>query len=353
VCAFLVASATQTPASAGQQHRDEDVSFQSGATTLAGTLSLPSSAGPFPAVVLLSGSGPQDRDSELMGFRPFKLIADHFVKRGIAVLRFDDRGVGGSTGSVPDSTTEDFADDALAAVRTLRARRDIDGGRIGLVGHSEGAIVAAAAAAHSPQVAFIVWMAGSAVSGAEILRMQAAELPRRAGASRSAVDEILRHHDALMAAVKAQASVETLTSLARPLVAAQLGAVPRPAGAAFDEANPQAERLVAEGVRMLQTPWMRFFVTFDPTAALRRLTCPVFAAFAGRDVQVPEAVNRARLEAALKDAGNQRVTVRVYPEANHLFQQAITGQLAEYATLPKVFVPSLLDDIAGWIVGMP
>jgi CubicO group peptidase (beta-lactamase class C family)/pimeloyl-ACP methyl ester carboxylesterase len=213
VCAFLVASATQIHAGAGQQHREEDVSFQSGATTLAGTLSLPPGAGPFPAVVLLSGSGPQNRDSEVMGFRPFKLIADHFVARGIAVLRFDDRGVGRSTGSVAGATIEDFAGDALAAARTLRARHDIDGRRIGLVGHSEGAIVAAAPAARTPDVAFIVWLAGHAVSGAEILRMQAEGIARDAGASPSAIDEILRHHGAMIAAVKENASVETLTSL--------------------------------------------------------------------------------------------------------------------------------------------
>jgi pimeloyl-ACP methyl ester carboxylesterase len=353
VCACIVVSAAQIPAGAAPQHRDEDITFQSGATTLAGTVSLPSGGGPFPAVVLLSGSGPQNRDSEVFGFRPFKLIADHFVKRGIAVLRFDDRGVGGSTGSLADATMEDFADDALAAVRTLRARRDIDGERIGLLGHSEGATVAAAAAARGPEVAFIVWMAGNAVTGAEILRMQAADIPRGSGASRAAIDEILRRHDAWIAAVKEDASLETLTSLTRTLVAAQLGAIPRPAGAATGEAHPHTERLVAQGMTMLQTPWFRSFVRFDPATALRRVACPVFAAFGGRDVQIPEAVNRARLEAALQEAGNQQVTVRVYPEANHLFQPAITGQLSEYTTLPRGFVPSLLDDIAEWIAGRP
>lgn len=203
VCACVVAVIAQLPAGASGHNRDEIVSFQSGAITLTGTVSLPSGPGPFPAVVLLSGSGPQGRDSEVGGFRPFKLIADHFAERGIAVLRFDDRGVGGSTGNLAESTTEELADDALAAVRTLRARREIDGRRIGLVGHSEGAIVAAIAAARSSDVAFIVWLAGNTVSGAEILRMQAEGMARGGRASPSAIEEILRHHDALMAAVKA------------------------------------------------------------------------------------------------------------------------------------------------------
>ena len=352
VCAFAVAVVALTPASVKGQSRDYDVSFQSGANTFAGTFTLPSGTGPFPAVVLLSGSGPQNRDSEtdIGGFRPFKLIADDFAKRGIAVLRFDDRGVGGSTGNLAEATTEDLADDAMAAVRTLRARRDIDGRRIGLVGHSEGAIVAAVAASRSSEVAFIVWLAGSTVSGAEILRMQAAGIARGGGASPEAIEVILRHHDALMKAVKENASAETLTSLSRTLMSAQVAAAANGPGTASGGVDAKTERLLAQSVAMLQSRWMRFFVTFEPAAVLRRVSCPVFAAFGGRDVQVPEAVNRARLEAGLKDAGNQQVTIRVYPEANHLFMSAVTGQLAEYATLPKAFVPSLLDDLAGWIL---
>jgi hypothetical protein len=351
VCAFTVAAVALIPASGNGQSRDHDVSFQSGANTFAGTLSLPAGAGPFPAVVLLSGSGPQNRDStdDVAGFRPFKLIADDFVKHGIAVLRFDDRGVGGSTGNLAEATTEDLADDAMAALRTLRARRDIDGRRIGLVGHSEGAIVAAVAASRSSEVAFIAWLAGSTVSGAEILRMQAEGIARGAGASPAAIEEILRHHDALMKAVKAHASAETLTSLSRTLMTAQIAAAAKAPGTASGGGDRQRERLLAQAVAMLQSRWMRYFVTFEPEAVLRRVRCPVFAAFGGRDVHVPEAVNRARLEAGLKHAGNQHVTIRVYPEANHLFMSAITGQLAEYATLPKAFVPSLLDDIASWI----
>ncbi len=225
VC-VLVLSVTAAHAAA-PTHRDEEVTFRSGSLTIAGTLSLPSGSGPFPAVVLLSGSGLQDRDSELFGFRPFKLIADAFVQRGIAVLRCDDRGVGGSTGSVAAATSEDFADDALAAVRMLRARAEIDGARVGLLGHSEGAIVAAIAASRTSDVAFIVWMAGSAVPGSEILRMQAASIARAAGATDSAVDEILRHHAAFMAAITEDAPVDTVMALGRTLADGATGRRPR------------------------------------------------------------------------------------------------------------------------------
>lgn len=241
-------------------HRDEEVTFRSGSVTIAGTLSLPSGSGPFPAVVLLSGSGPQNRDSELFGCRPFKLIADSFVERGIAVLRCDDRGVGASTGALVESTSKEFADDALAAVRLLRGRAEIEGARIGLLGHSEGAIVAAIAAARSSDVSFIVWMAGSAVPGGEILRMQAASFARAAGAAETAVDEILRHHVAFMTAITDAAPVDTLIEL----------------------------------------------IGFDPSMALRRVACPVLAVFGGRDQQIPGAVNRVRLETAREKQGISR-----------------------------------------------
>ena len=348
VCAFVVAVAA-APLGASRLHGDEEISIKSGPFTLAGTLSVPSGSGPFPAVVLLSGSGPQNRDSEAGGFRPFKVIADDFVKRGIAVLRFDDRGVGGSTGNLADTTTEELADDALAAVQVLRGHQAIDQKRIGLVGHSEGALVAAVAAARDSNVAYLVWLAGSAVSGAEILRQQAEEIPRRAGASAAAIAEILRCHDALIAAVRENAPAETLMALSRTLSAAQHAATKGGSVAAPQITGAQAEALLAQSVKMLQSKWMRFFVTFDQASTLRHVSVPVFAAFGGRDALVPEALNRPRVEAALKGSGNQNVTVRVYPEANHLFMPSVTGQIAEYFTLPKVFVPTLLEDMATWI----
>ena len=346
VCAFIVTLAA-APTGASRHPEEHEMSFKSGVVTLSGTLSLPSGTGPFPAVVLLSGSGPQNRDSEIAGFRPFRLIAEHFASRGIAVLRLDDRGVGGSTGFFAETTTHELAEDALAAIRVLRARREIDGRRIGLLGHSEGALVAAVAASQSADVAFIAWLAGSAVSGAEIMRQQAEEMPRRAGASPAAIEDILRHHDALMSAVKENASAETLTAHSRTLLEKQRAATP----GSSEATQAKMEALIAQSVKLLQSKWMRYFVTFDPAATLRRVRIPVFAAFGGRDVQVPEAVNRARLEAALSDAGNPATTVRVYAEANHLFMPAVSGQVTEYARLPKAFVPALLDDIATWIAG--
>lgn len=199
------------------KHRSEDVTFHRGEITIACTLSLPAGRGPSPAVVLLSGSGAQNRDSEVLGFRPFKLMADAFAGRGIAVLRCDDRGVGVSSGTLADATNEDLAGDALAAVGMLRTRPEIDRARIGLLGHSEGATVSAIAAAGNPQIAFIVWMAGNAVHGAEILQMQGAALLRAAGATEAVISDVVRHHAAFLSAVAALFDADTLDRYRRVL----------------------------------------------------------------------------------------------------------------------------------------
>jgi pimeloyl-ACP methyl ester carboxylesterase len=350
VSAALLSGVTLAHSSPVGTYREEVLTFGRGTVDIACTLSIPSGTGPFPAVVLLSGSGPQDRDSELFGFRPFRLLAERFAKHGIAALRCDDRGVGGSSGRVLDATTEDFADDALAAVDVLRQRRDIQKSRIGLLGHSEGAIVAAIAASRSPNVTFLVWLAGSAVPGAEILRMRAEALARATGAPDDVVDEILCRHAALLTALSEGASEGTLRALGRSLVDAQVSAVPEAQRQLLGTVAVLSDRLLNQTLEVLQSPWMRFFIGFDPSMALRHVVCPVFAAFGGRDLEVPAAANRAQFAAALTEARNYEVTVKAYSEANHLFMPAVTGQIAEYVTLPKVFVASLVDDIAGWII---
>jgi fermentation-respiration switch protein FrsA (DUF1100 family) len=224
------------------------------------------------------------------------------------------------------------------------------GAHIGLVGHSEGAIAAALAAASSAHVKFIVWMAGSAVSGGEILRMQAASLARAAGATESTVEDLLGRHAAFMTALLEDAPRDQVLERARTLLVAQVTAASGAKLPAPAELDASVEQLLKQNLAVMRSPWMRFFLKFDPSTALRRVSAPVLAIFGGRDLQVPEAVNRERLEKALNDAGNQAVTVRVYPEANHLFMKAVTGQPAEYGTLPKTFVPSLLEDIATWIL---
>jgi pimeloyl-ACP methyl ester carboxylesterase len=337
------------PAPSAPPYRVEPLAVTNGSVTLDGTLTFPGgSPGPVPAVVLLTGSGAQNRDEDVFGFKVFAVLADHLTRRGIAVYRHDDRGVGKSTGTMATATTEDFAADALAAVEKLRTIPGIDPKRVGLLGHSEGGLAAAIAAARSPDVAFIVMLAGSAVPGGQVLRQQARDFALANGATPAQVERILTAHRAATDAVLHAAPAEEQERTVRALVNAQVDAAPPAQVAALGDRAAYVERAVKSGLAQMTSPWMKFMLTFDPATALRQVRVPVFAAFGELDTQVPPSLHHEPMKAAL--AGNPRLTVTVYAGANHLFQQARTGQVAEYATLEKAFIPGLPDDLAKWIL---
>ncbi|HSC27938.1 MAG TPA: alpha/beta fold hydrolase [Vicinamibacterales bacterium] len=324
-------------------YREEEITFANGAVSLAGTLTMPQGTGPFSAVALLTGSGPQNRDEELFGFKPFREIADYFTRRGIAVLRWDDRGIGGSTGGGPDVTTADFATDALAAVEWLRARPGIRRDRIGLLGHSEGGLAALIAAAESPDIAFIVMLAGPALKGETILRSQAEAIARAGGASEETVAALSAQQDLLFRAVRTGEGWDEV--IARARAAASLKGGPGSGG----KPNPALETVIQAQIRMAKSGWYRFYLDFDPASPLQRTSCPILAVFGELDTQVPAAANAAALESIASRTGRTNVTTKVYPGANHLFIPARTGAPSEYAALEKKFVDGLLDDLSRWI----
>jgi pimeloyl-ACP methyl ester carboxylesterase len=336
-------SAWQTPA----PYRSEPLSVTNGAVTLSGTLTIPNGPGPFPAVVLITGSGGQNRDEEVAGFKVFGVLADHLTRNGIAVYRHDDRGIGQSTGRIATSTTADFADDALAGVARLAAMPEIDPARIGLLGHSEGAAAAAIAAAKSPAVKFIVMLAGSGISGELVTRRQATDAAKAMGATDDAVARIERAYRAVTETLRSGASAEVLAAAVKDLITAQIEAQPAAQRAAIGDVPAFVESRYRQAVATFTSPWMQFFMTFDPAATLRKVTVPVFGAFGTLDTQVLPELNEGPIRQAL--AGNARATIKVYPEANHLFQRAKTGLVGEYATLEKAFLPGLLDDVTTWI----
>jgi pimeloyl-ACP methyl ester carboxylesterase len=328
-------------------YKEEDVTFRNGAITLAGTLTIPEGKGPFPAFVMVTGTGLQNRDEEILGFKIFRVIADYMTRHGIATLRYDDRGAGGSTGNIAAATTEDFAGDALAGVALLSARSEIDARHIGVFGHSEGGAVAAIAAAKSPQsVGFIIMMAGAAVSGAVVLHQQVEDGARSIGATDAQVARVMAAHKTLMDATIANAPVAVLSDALRELIIAQLEGRP---GVEAGSASAAANQMLPQALAQSNNPWMRYFVATDPATFIARVKCPAYAAFGSKDTQVPPALHKAPLEAAFAKAGNTRVTVKVYPEANHLFIKANTGQASEYQSLPKVFVPEFLDDLVAFV----
>ena len=308
---------------------------------LAGTLTLPRGKGPFPAAVLITGSGPEDRDETILGHRPFRVLADHLTRHGIAVLRLDDRGVAQSTGTFPGATSEDFASDALAAVAFLKARKDL--GHIGLIGHSEGGLIAPMAANRSRDVSFVVLMAGPSIPGDSILILQGTLLRRSIGIGE---EELARERvitRRLYAASRRNDSAAVVAA-ARELVSLQLAGVPEER----IQAMGGRDSIAAGAMRQFISPWMRFFVSYDPAPALARLRVPVLALNGSKDLQVPPAENLAGMRAAL--AGNPQATVKELPGLNHLFQTAETGSITEYAPLDETIAPIALDTISDWII---
>ncbi|MBO9543741.1 alpha/beta fold hydrolase [Caulobacter sp.] len=313
-------------------YRAEDVTYTNPASglTLAGTLTLPPGDGPFPVALLISGSGPQDRDETLYDHKPFLVLADALTRRGVAVLRVDDRGVGGSQpGDVLNATTLDFATDVAAGVAYLRGRKDIDPARVGLIGHSEGGVIAPLVAAKDPRIAFLVLMAGTGVPGDQVLPLQYHDIYIASGASEKAAAQQAQRIEAANAIVLAEPD----QIKANPQLLALL------------KADPQT---AAGLTALINSTWYRTFLTVDPARSLAQVRAPVLAINGAKDTQVSAAVNIPAIKAAL--AGNADTTTLVLPDLNHLFQTARTGAPAEYANIEETIAPSALATVVDWTV---
>ena len=326
----------------------EDVAYANpeGGHTLAGTFTRPASGGPFPAVILISGSGPQDRDEALMGHSLLEL-ADHLTRRGIAVLRYDDRGVGKSTGNFGTATSQDFASDALAAVAYLTTRDDVDPDVIGLAGHSEGGIIAPMAAVASPDVSYIVLMAATGVNGERILYAQAALIARAAGAPEEAIAANREQQRAIFEVLRSEPDAGRAGEEITAILRAGLESVTAQGGTTDDAALQQA---IAAQVQAVNNPWFRFFLTYEPAPMLERVTVPVLAINGERDLQVPHEENLREIEAALRRGGNTRYEMRALPGLNHLFQHAETGAPGEYRSIEETWSVDAMELIGDWIL---
>jgi len=320
---------------------EEEVTFGGGAqgNMLAGTLTLPKGDGPFPAVLLIAGSGPQDRDESLAAHRPFLLIADALTRKGIAVLRYDKRGVGKSTGNPDTATTMDLAADAQSALALLKSRKEIDGSRIGLIGHSEGAIIAPYMAGHSKEVRWLVLLAAPATTGEKTLLNQSELIGRVGGLSDEQLEASLGFDQAAYALVRKEKDPNAL--------AEKLVALVKETG--LDAALPPAA--LETQLRMLASPWFRFFLDYDPLPNLKAVNCPVLALYGQKDLQVAPKANLPLLQRALHDSMNTQAETRELPELNHLFQHAYTGTPAEYAAIEETFSPDALTLIVDWVKG--
>jgi len=328
-------------------YNSEEVSFANtkDSIVLSGTLTLPFKTGKHPVVVMITGSGPQNRDEEIVGHKPFFVIADHLTKKGIGVLRFDDRGTAKSTGDFNSATTKDFSTDVLSAVTYLKTRDDIDVNNIGLVGHSEGGLIAPMVASQSKDIAFITLLAGPGISGYDILLQQTELIGKVNGSDAS----------------KLQTELALLKGgLDRIIEGTNLEDIKSEVSAYMQKGLQQHPELMPEGINhdtyvkgvvdQMVTPWFRYFLKYDPATSLVNVDCPVLAINGEKDLQVPSKVNLDAIEKYLGEGGNTNVVVKELPNLNHLFQECNTGSPTEYAQIEQTFAPSALEEISNWIL---
>lgn len=328
-------------------YAEEEVEYANGDVKIAGTLTLPPGDGKVPAALLISGSGALNRDLELAGHKPFLVLADHLTRLGIAVLRVDDRGVGGSTGSTWQSTSRDKAADVLAGVRFLRDHDRIDAERVGLIGISEGGLVAPLALnrVEPSTIAYAVLLAGPGVPGGDLLRQQLRRIAAANGAPAQMIEELAALQDRALEIIGSGMPPQEAEAALREVVTEQLAASPETA----QLSGEALETAVSAAVESNLSPWFRFFIRYDPRPALGGLAVPTLALFGGKDTQVDADQNQSAMEAALAASGNPDVTIRRFADMNHLFQAADTGSPAEYARIEETMAPEVLDLIGSWI----
>ena len=313
--------------------------------TLAGTLTLPEGNGPFPAAVLISGSGPQNRDEELMGHKPFAVIADYLTRNGIAVLRYDDRGVGQSEGNYAVATSADLATDAEAAFAFLQNHRSIDKARTGFIGHSEGGLIAPMVASKQPATGFIVSLAGPGVKGEEVLLKQAEEISVAMGSSVSDAEIAKGINRKLYRIIRKSPN----SSKAEPKIVRTMTREMKKIDVEDEVIN---ERITNLKLTLLGDSygWFRFFIMSDPSEYWSKVSSPVLILNGEKDLQVNAPINTAGIASALRKGGNTNYTVMILPGLNHLFQSSTTGLPGEYGTIEETFSPEALRIISDWII---
>ena len=316
-------------------YRVTEVSFtnEKEGNTLTGTLTIPKGKGPFPAMVLVSGSGQQNRDEELMNHRPFWVIADYSARHGIAVLRYDDRGMGGSTGEVENATSMDFSYDAEAAFDFLRKQKHIDASRVGILGHSEGGIINFMVSARRPEVAFLVSLAGPAVNGIEVLKEQQVAILRASGMTEEMIAFSQNSNRQLFDIVESSNDREEADSLLRQLV----------------KSWGYNEEMTEQTIGQMASPWMYYFLRYDPTEAIVKTNCPALLLNGSKDLQVIASQNLPAYEKIIADYGKTNLTLHELPDLNHLFQHCETGAIEEYATIDETISPEVLEMIVGFV----
>jgi alpha/beta superfamily hydrolase len=321
------------------EYISENVVFKNNldSISLAGTITYPKMGSDFPAVILISGSGPQDRNSELLNHKPFLVIADYLTKRGIAVLRVDDRGTGEAEGEYNETGLNGFVNDTESAFEFLKTRKEINHSKIGLIGHSLGGIIAPIIASENTDVSFIVILAGSGIRGDKLMLLQKEKIERKMGVPETGITQGQNNmkgaYDIILK------SNENKTELQTELK----NYFTKVFGAMLPESQIQT---ISE---QMSIPWLTDFIKFDPQTSLSKTKCPVLALNGSNDLQVPPKENLEIIEKILKENGNEDVETKQLENLNHLFQESETGLPNEYATIEQTFSPKVLEIITEWI----
>lgn len=313
---------------------------------LSGTLTVPKGKGPFPAFILLSGSGPQNRNEEILDHVPFAVIADYFTKKGWAVLRYDDRGVGESKGTFSTATTKDFTKDAVKALEFLRKYPRINPQKIGLCGHSEGGIIAQQIAGDKKSnPSFIIMLAGPALSGADILALQNKAILQASGVDTALASWYARY-------LRTEVYPTVMNNLPKEQVVSKLAEALDRMFTTFSQeelnrlgVNPTVVKAMMSQMTM---PWLREFLQYDPQNNLHVISCPVLALFGENDMQVLADINKRMLQKHCPKA-----TIHIMPKLNHLFQTAETGMPIEYGSIEETFSPTALQTMETWLHSLP
>ena len=317
----------------------EEVTFENKkeGITLAGTLTLPSKEGTFPVVVLISGSGGQNRDEEILGHKPFLVISDYLTQNGFAVLRYDDRGIASSKGNYATATTLDFSYDTEAAVTYLLSRKEINKKKIGLIGHSEGGVIAPMIASRNKNINFIVLLAGTGLRGDKLLLLQQELIAKSEGGTDEEIKKNKDLNTKIFNLIIKSSDDEKLKNDITTLL----------------KENPQdnlpegmtQEDYINFALNQYTTIWTKYFIKLDPSVALQKVKCPVFAINGSKDLQVPSRENLEIIKNSLIKGKNKQITITEIPNLNHLFQETTTGSVSEYEKNEQTFSPIALKEI--------
>jgi len=315
--------------------------------TLHGTLTLPEGEGPFPAAILISGSGPTDRDQTIYDHKTFSVIADYLTRQGIAVLRYDDRGVGESEGNHFAATSMDLADDTHAALISLARHGKIDAKHIGLIGHSEGGMIAPIVASKTEAINYIVMLAGPGVPIADLMSLQNRKVYESMGLPENELDRNETYNHQLYDILDTNEPISELYDTLLPLIHGYYESIPEEYQSLF---GPSKEMYYISIMGAFSSPWFSYFIQFDPTPYLEQVTCPVFAVNGDKDIQVISSQNIEAIDSIFASTNHKDYTTRVYPNMNHLFQTCDKCDVAEYQSLEETFSFSVLADVSKWIL---